>query len=28
VTLQRLQLDGVGTLPAAFINGHREADLT
>lgn len=23
---QRLQLDGVGTLPVAFINGHREAD--
>lgn len=28
VTLQRLQLDGVGTLPAAFFTGHREADLT
>lgn len=28
VQLQRLQLDGVGTLPVAFINGHREADLT
>lgn len=23
---QRLQLDGVGVLPVAFINGHREAD--
>ncbi len=28
VLLQRLQLDGVGTLPVAFINGHREADLS
>lgn len=28
VLLQRLQLDGIGTLPVAFINGHREADLT
>lgn len=28
VQLQRLQLDGVGTLPIASINGHREADLT
>lgn len=28
VVLQRLQLDGVGTLPVAFINGHREADLS
>ena len=26
VLLQRLQLDGVGTLPVAFINGHREVD--
>lgn len=26
VLLQRLQLDGIGTLPVAFINGHREAD--
>lgn len=26
VTIQRLQLDGVGTLPVAFFNGHREAD--
>ncbi|WP_323792419.1 hypothetical protein [Nocardioides sp.] len=23
---QRLQLDGIGVLPVAFINGHREAD--
>ncbi|WP_340540421.1 hypothetical protein [Nocardioides sp. GXZ039] len=23
---QRLQLDGVGVLPVAFFNGHREAD--
>lgn len=23
---QRLQLDGVGVLPVAFLNGHREAD--
>lgn len=28
VTLNRLQLDGVGTLPVAFINGHREQDGT
>lgn len=28
VALQRLQLDGIGTLPVAFINGHREADLS
>ena len=28
VLLQRLQLDGVGTLPVAFINGHREQDGT
>lgn len=28
VALQRLQLDGVGTLPVAFVNGHREQDLT
>lgn len=28
VVLQRLQLDGVGILPVAFINGHREADLS
>lgn len=28
VLLQRLQLDGVGVLPVAFINGHREADLS
>lgn len=26
VTLNRLQLDGVGTLPVAFVNGHREQD--
>ncbi|GAA5153826.1 hypothetical protein GCM10023340_36430 [Nocardioides marinquilinus] len=26
VTPQRLQLDGVGPLSVAFINGHREAD--
>jgi len=26
VTPQRLQLDGVGLLPVAFFNGHREAD--
>lgn len=26
VTLNRLQLDGIGTLPVAFINGHREQD--
>lgn len=26
VVLQRLQLDGIGTLPVAFINGHREQD--
>lgn len=28
VLLQRLQLDGIGVLPVAFINGHREADLS
>ncbi len=28
VVLQRLQLDGIGILPVAFINGHREADQT
>lgn len=28
VAMQRLQLDGVGTLPVAFINGHRETDLS
>lgn len=28
VVLQRLQLDGAGVLPVAFINGHREADLS
>lgn len=28
VTLQRLQLDVAGLLPTAFINGHREQDLT
>lgn len=27
VLLQRLQLDGVGVLPVAFLNGHREADI-
>ncbi|MCM0618774.1 hypothetical protein [Nocardioides bruguierae] len=26
VALQRLQLDGIGVLPVAFINGHREQD--
>lgn len=26
VVLQRLQLEGVGVLPVAFINGHREQD--
>lgn len=28
VELQRLQLDGAGVLPVAFLNGHREADLS
>lgn len=28
VVLQRLQLEGIGTLPVAFINGHRETDQT
>lgn len=28
VQMQRLQLDGAGVLPVAFINGHREADLS
>ena len=26
VTIQRLELTGIGVLPAAFFNGHREQD--